>query len=779
MRAAGQGAVESVTAERVPAQPAFDLTESKLRPPAARPGIVPRAALLDRLTTGPATPVISVVAPAGYGKTTLLAQWAERRAPRVAWVSVDERDNDPAVLLAHLVAAIDRVEPIDAGVYGALAAASAAVTVPRRLVTAIAAMDEPVALVFDHLEAATNPDCLDAVTHLALGLPPGSQVAIGSRDRLPLPVARLRAQGGIVEIAAADLAMDEREAPALLAGAGVDLPDEDVRDLVRRTEGWPAGLYLAALALTAGSPSPDAALTFPDDDRFVGDYLRAEILDRASPADASFLTRSSILDTMSGPLCDATLAVTGSRQRLEDLEDRNLLVVPLDHRREWYRYHHLFRALLAAELRRREPELVPELHVRAAEWCEAHGQPEVAIDHAQAAGDADRVARLVLALANAVWSSGRADTVHRWLQWFDDRGLAERYPGIAVHGALMLALMGRPRDTERWALAAERAPATGTLPDGNTVEAMVAYMRAILARDGVARMRRDARAALDGLAPGSPYRATMLHTEGVSYLLEGDPDRADPAFARALAVADGTGMVPFVPVVLAEQGLAALARDDRDEAAALAERAAAMMASHTFDDYWTSGLVYAWLARVAVLRGDVPSGREYVAHAARLRHLLTYGLPVVSAQALIGMAHAYTLLGDAAGARAVLRQARDIFQQRPRLGLLVDEADDLRRRLDTVRAEAPGASSLTTAELRLLPLLPTHLTFPEIGERLHVSRHTVKTQASSVYRKLGVSSRGEAIERLYDLGLLASAPVGASSVITAAAAAQAADAAQR
>ncbi len=478
---------------------------------------------------------------------------------------------------------------------------------------------------------------------------------------------------------------------------------------------------------------------------------------------------------MSGPLCDATLAVSGSRQRLEDLEDRNLLVVPLDHRREWYRYHHLFRALLAAELRRREPGLVPELHLRAAEWCEAHGQPEIAVDHAQAAGDADRVARLVLQLANTVWSSGRADTVHRWLQWFDDHDLVGRYPGIAVHGSLMLALMGRPSETERWALEAERAPATGTLPDGTTVEAMVAYMRAVLARDGVDRMRQDARAALDGLAPGSAYRATMLHTEGVSYLLEGEPERADAVLARALAVADSTGMLPFVPVVLAERGLAALARGDGDQAAALAERAAAIMAPGRFGDYWTSGLVYAWLARVALGRGDIDAGRDHVARAARLRHLLTYALPVVSAQALIGMAHAYTALGDAAGARAVLRQVRDIFQQRPQLGLLVTEADDIRRRLDTVRSEAPGASSLTTAELRLLPLLPTHLTFREIGERLHVSRFTVKTQAISVYRKLGVSSRSDAIDRLYEIGLLESASVGASAVATATATPQARD----
>src|SRR5262245_29953708 len=238
-------------------------------------------------------------------------------------------------------------------------------------------------------------------------------------------------------------------------------------------------------------------------------------------------------------------------------------------------------------------------------------------------------------------------------------------------------------------------------------------------------------------------------------------------------------MVPFMPVVLAERGLTALARHDPAESAALAERAAAIMAPGTFDDYWTSALVYAWLARVALGRGDVEAGRKLVARAARLRHLLTYALPVVSAQALIGMAHAYAALGDTAGARAVLRQVRDIFQQRPQLGLLPQEADELWRRLDTAHTGAPGASSRTTAELRLLPLLPTHLTVPEIGERPHVSRHTVKTQAISVYRKLGVTSRGEAIERLYELGLLTSASVAGSAVWTAGAEDQAAAAAQR
>jgi LuxR family maltose regulon positive regulatory protein len=732
----------------------FPLVESKLRPPPARPGIVRRDALVERLLAGDVPPVISVVAPAGYGKTTLLAQWADRRAPRLGWVSADERDNDPAVLLTYLAAAVDRIEPLDPAVFRALSSPTAAVTVPRVLVAAIAEMDGPVSLVIDHLERVTHRECLDAVAQIALGLPQASQLAIGSRDGPPLPAARLRAQGGIVEIGVDDLAMDGGEAPALFEGAGVALGDEDVRELVGRTEGWPVGLYLAALAMTTGSPPVGAGHTFTGDDRFMGDYLRSEFLDRVSPAEAEFLTRTSILDALSGPLCDALLGGTRSARVLDELEGRNLLVLPLDHRREWYRYHHLFRDLLAAELLRREPDIVPELHLRAARWCEDNGLPESAIEHAQAAGDAAQVAHIVLTVASAVWASGRADTVLRWMAWFEDQGVVEDHPGIAVHGALMYALMGRPGETERWALAAERTTSTGTLADGNTIEATVAYLRALLCRDGIERMRLDARAALDGLDPASPYRATMLHTEGLAYLLAGDPDRADTVLAHAVDAATSAGAVPFVPVVLAERGIVAIAREDWAAADAFADQAQAIMQGGDFDDYWTSALVYGWLARVALHHGDVSRGRDLVGRAARLRHLQTYALPVVSSQALLEMAGAYLALGDAAGGRTVLRQVRDILQQRPRLGPVARQADELADRLDTVRGGAPGASSLTTAELRLLPFLPTHLTFREIGERLFVSRHTVKTQAISVYRKLGVSSRGEAIARMRELGLL-------------------------
>jgi LuxR family maltose regulon positive regulatory protein len=246
----------------------------------------------------------------------------------------------------------------------------------------------------------------------------------------------------------------------------------------------------------------------------------------------------------------------------------------------------------------------------------------------------------------------------------------------------------------------------------------------------------------------------MLHTEGLSYLLEGDLDRADPILAHAFDAATGMGAPPLAAVVLAERCIVAVDRDDWLEVEVLAERALSIVRDGEFDDYWTSALVYAWAARAALHRGDVTQAREYVTRAARLRPLLTYALPVVSVQALLESARAYIALTDPDGARAVLRQVHDVLQQRPDLGMLPNEAAELRVTVDTMRGAAMGASSLTTAELRLLPLLATHLSYPQIGERLHLSRHTVKSHALSVYRKLGVSSRSEAIERAHGFGVL-------------------------
>jgi LuxR family maltose regulon positive regulatory protein len=709
---------------------------------------------VERLLDSEAVPIVCVVAPAGYGKTTLLAQWAQHTAHRVAWVSLDERDNDPAVLLTYLAVALDRVEPIDPKVVRGLAGpAASTMGAVGRLAAAMAAMSQPVALVLDHLELLAGRQSLDAVAELAAQLPAGAQLLVASRARPPLPVALLRAQGRVVELGTAELAMDRQEARSVLEDAGVGLDDAEVDELLARTEGWPVGLYLAALAHKAGGSRHHPWAGFTGDDRFMADYLWSELLSQLPPERVAFLTRTAVLERMSGPLCDAVLDTIGSSAVLAWLEESNLLLVPLDRRRRWYRYHHLFQELLLAELHRREPELVQTLHARAASWCAANGLPETAIDHAQAAGDTDRVAQLVWKLALPAYGAGRVDTTRRWFGWFEDEGLLRGYPPVAMLGAWLQALVGEPVAAERWADTAEQGPVAGTLPDGSTVQSYRALLRALLCRNGVDRMRADTQAALDELGPGSQWRPTAQLLEGICYLLAGQADRADPILAHAAEVAVSAGALPAAAIALAERSLVAMDHQDWQQATTLAEQAQGVVQAGELDGYVASALVHAVAARVAVNRGDVPGVQQQLAWATRLRPLLTYALPYFAVQTLLELGRACLALDDAAGARVVLGQAREILRRRPDLGILPAQVNELRSKLDLGRGGTVGVSSLTTAELRLLPLLPTHLTFREIGQRLYVSQHTVKTQAMSIYRKLGASSRSQAVQRLQQLGL--------------------------
>jgi LuxR family maltose regulon positive regulatory protein len=757
--ATGHSVVHVHARNRVEPGLPFAVLESKLTPPFVRDGTVPRAALRERLKNA-ATPLVAIVAPPGYGKTTLLSQWAEQTHRPVAWLSLDEHDNDPAVLLTYLAVALHRAEPIDQEIFRTLTSRSVLVsqaTLPR-LAGALTTGARPLTLILDNLEVLHDPRCTDALAELAGHLRRGSQLALASRSALPLRMELLRAQGCVLEIGIAELAMDQREGRALLRAAGVRLSCAEAAKLIRRTEGWPVGLYLAALALQAPAASHASTGTaFGGNDRLVADYLWSELLSRLPPATVTFLTRTAVLDRICGPLCDAVLQTTGSAELLDSLERANLLVVGLDRHREWYRYHHLFRDLLRAEERRREPHLVDELLRRAAQWHERNGLPQVAVNYAMQGGDADRAARLVAQLAFPVYYSGRLSTLQRWLDWFDRNGLTDRYPAVAVLGACVYALVGQPAAAERLADAAERGSARlrdASPVAGIPVSGWLAFLKAVLCRTGVEQMRADAEAAVALVPLGSVLRPSVLLLLGISHLLAGDTASADRVLMDALEVAEDAGAPDTAALILAERAIVAMGQEQWAEARALVERGCEITASSQVADYATTALLHAAAARVAVRNGAPRQARQELARAWRLRSQLVHSVAFLAVQTRLELVRAHLALLEPASARTLLSEVDDLLGRRPQLGSLPQQATQLRAQLDRIGADAHGAASLTAAELRVLPLLVSYRSFHEIGEQLHVSRYTVKSHAMSIYRKFGVSSRGEAIRRAQDLGLL-------------------------
>ena len=737
---------------------AFDLVASKLCRPLIRPGTVCRSSLIERLGRGDPGPIVSVVAPAGYGKTTLLSQWAERNGQAFAWVSVDEADNDAKVLLSYVAAALDAVEPIDERVFDALASpvSSVAGSVVPRLGRAFSLMTSPVVLVLDDVHVLGNSECRAALSVLADHVPAGSRLALAGRAEPPLRVARLRAEGKIMEIGPDDLSLTCDEASSLLRNVDLSLAEEDVAELHERTEGWPAGLYLAALYLREGGSFASASFSFGGDDRLVSDYLESEFLSRISRRQRAFLTRTAVLERMCGPLCEAVLEMAGSAAILADLAGSNLLLVPLDRRGEWYRYHHLFRDMLLAELHRLEPGLMPVLRRRAAGWYLRNGWPEEALEYFMAAEDVDGAARLVGQLAVPAYRQGRVTTIQRWFGWLEDRGGIEGHPMVAVLASLFSALTGRPVDAERWADAVDRwqygDPAR---PGDPSAEAWAALLRTFLCRRGTEQMRADADEAVRRFAAGSFVTPAPALMQGIARILCGDLDGGDLSLEDAVSVGEEADAPDDLAVALCERSLVAMARNQWDRAEVLADQAPTVLRRAGIEESFATPLICALRARAAMHRGDVPAARRELVSAQHLRPLLTYALPYFAVQARIELARVHLALADLPGARTLMREVDDLLKRRPRLGTLVGEARELRARLSREHGSSvPGASALTAAELRLLPLLSTHLSFPEIAEQMFLSRFTVKSQAMSIYHKLGASSRNQAVGRSRELGLL-------------------------
>jgi LuxR family maltose regulon positive regulatory protein len=492
------------------------------------------------------------------------------------------------------------------------------------------------------------------------------------------------------------------------------------------------------------------------DDRFLAEYFRSEFLSQLTPDLATFLRRTAVLEHLTAPLCDAVLERTGSGRVLASLDRMHLLLAPLDRRGEGYRCHPLFRDLLRRELAENEPELGTLLHRRAADWFEAHDDPESALRHAEGSGDADRMARIVAAIALPAYYRGRIADVEGWLDTFDDERL-ERYPAVAVIGGWIHALRGRQAAAERWLAAAERGNALEPVLDEDTsVAPAISLLRAALCRDGVERMCADIESALVGLPPSSQWRPTALLLLGCTLVLRGQDVLADAILAAAEESAERLGATDTRIIAISERSLLASARDEHAAAEMHALRARALAEASRLDGYTTSALELAASARASLRSSHWDQARSNLASANTLTPLLTEALPWLAVQTRLELARAYVTLRDAEAARGLLSEVLEILQRRPSLGVLPAQAFELQTEVDAMWAagERNGAG-LTRAELRLLPLLATHLSFREIGARLYVSRNTVKTQAISVYRKLGVSSRSDAIDQAARLGLVA------------------------
>ena len=464
-----------------------------------------------------------------------------------------------------------------------------------------------------------------------------------------------------------------------------------------------------------------------------------------------FLTRSAVLERMSGPLCEAVLQWPGAAATLAGLARSNLLLVPLDRRGAWYRYHHLFRDMLLAKLERTEPGLLPVLRRRAVGWYEQYGLPEEALEYSMAAGDADTAARLVQSLFMPTYRQARVTTLQRWFRWLDDRGAIEEYPLVAVWASLLAASTGRPGEAERWADAVDRwLDAEAARARDPLVEAHAILLRALLCRHGIRRMRADADEAARRCAEVGIAAPVIPVVQGIARVLDGDLDGGDACFEDASALGD-LGAPDVRAIALCERVLLAMARGDWSRAEELARAARAAPRPAGIED----PLVCAVHARMAMHRGDVPAARHELTGAQRLAPLLTHAQPHLAVQTRIELIRVYLALADIAGARMQLREIDEVLKRRPDLGTLTDEARALRARLPGERAPAAvKVSALTTAELRVLPLLATHLSFPEIGAQLSLSPHTIKSQAMSVYRKLEASSRSQAVARSRELGLL-------------------------
>jgi LuxR family maltose regulon positive regulatory protein len=662
------------------------LLETKLYIPDSRPVPVPRPRLMERLEHGAAGRLTLVSAPAGFGKTTLLAAWAGGsaiREPAVAWVSLDQGDNNPALFWSYFITALRTVLP-DVGesvLFGLRSAQPPSIELLLTgLINELNAVDSSVALVLDDYHTVGADPVHSAVAFLLDHMPPRIHLVIATRADPPLPLARRRARGELTELRASDLRFTADEAAAFLNHAmGLGLSAAEVAALETRTEGWIAGLQLAALSMQGREDVSGFIRAFAGNDRYIVDYLVEEVLQRQPQHIRSFLLQTSILDRMSGPLCDAITGREDGRRLLEVLERGNLFVVPLDDKREWFRYHHLFADVLRAHATAERPDAIATLHRRASKWYERNGLPAEAVRHSLAARDLERAAGLVEQVARAMLVGREDELLLRWLKALPD-GLIRRRPVLSVYYALALvsvdaeAAEARLRDAERWLDLMERQPPEGPPAEMVVVDedgfrslpGTIAVVRAYRAgaRGDVPGVVRHARRAWDLLPEGDHlWRGAAAGLLGLAHWTSGHLEEAYRAFADAWAVLRMTG--DATQEVSGAFVLADIRRAQGRlrEAARLYEQALEAVASQGRPMPPPAADLYVGLAELRSEQGDLEGASRYLQRSKKLNE--HGGVSEHRHRWYVAMARIKEAHGDLEGALDLLGEAERLYVRSP------------------------------------------------------------------------------------------------------------------
>jgi LuxR family maltose regulon positive regulatory protein len=697
------------------------------RIPAFQEGFVHRPELVARLTLASNASLALILAPAGYGKTTLLAEWSAHDARPFVWVTLGRGDVDELAIDDAIDWAFK-----DSGTSG----------------------EEAYVLILDDAHAAAPHALREVAMRRLAQLRDGSQLAISSRTEPPLPTGRLRAHRALVEVRAGDLAMAPAHAATLLRHAGLELEFGAVQALSRRTEGWPVGLYLAALSLRDDEDPAASVKQFGGDDELVTDYFRDESLTELDPELESFVLRTAVLGELSGPLCDAVLERSGSSTVLEALASSDLMLVALDHKRERFRWHRLFRETLGANLHRADPDLERHLRSRASAWLAAHGDLDGAIDQAVAAGDAIGAGALLWPNVRYYVARGRQHTLDGWLARFTAEEISN-CASLGMVAAFSALFAGKLDEARHWGAVAldgeqrnARAHPTPSIETGRSILAAVA------AESGPAQMAWDARHAADLEPEHSAWQPISRLLAGTAELLAGRFDLARPTLEegvrRACADAPGTAAL-----CLAQLAVVTIEAGDHAAAAELADRAMTLVEDPLLAAAPSSALVFATAAATQARQGRVDESKRSLRHASSLLAAFGDAIPWYGAEARIVLARAALGLADSVRARALLAEASRLARRTPDVTIFQRWLDEAWAEVDSLAESVlAGPSSLTIAELRILRFLPTHRSFREIAERLDVSVNTVKTQAHAIYRKLDAASRSEAVARASEAGLL-------------------------